>query len=70
MTACKVGALAEALPFEDLAVLTGWLDTGTDATGRRVPATTMAAALTAEGHTVSPTAIKDHRGRRCVCYRK
>ena len=68
MTACKVGALT--LPALDAALFAGWLDTGLDAGGYRVSADRMAQALTAEGHTVGPTALKDHRGRRCVCYRK
>lgn len=69
MAACKVGQVAGALPALDRALLDGWLTTGTDANGRRVSAAVMAQALTAEGHQVGPTAVKDHRGRRCSCYR-
>ena len=53
----------------DRATLRAWLDTGRDAHGRAVSAVVMAQALTAEGHPVSATAVKDHRGRRCGCFR-
>ena len=72
MTACKVGRLVgstHALNQPDRAILRAWLDTG-QYEGRRVSAALMAQALTAEGHPVGPTAVKDHRGKRCVCFRE
>lgn len=67
---CKVGrAHTEGLPAEDQAVLGVWVDTGL-VDGQPVPATVMAAALTANGHPVGVTTVKDHRGRRCVCFRQ
>ena len=68
MAACKVGALQ--LPPTDQALLAGWMATGKDAAGRAVSAVLMARALSAEGHGVSATAVKDHRGGRCVCRRE
>ena len=73
MSACKVGRLVgdtHTLSAPDRALLRQWLDTGRDTHGRTVPATAMAAALTAEGHAVGATAVKDHRGRRCCCFRE
>jgi hypothetical protein len=67
---CKLGAALGVLPQLDRALLSGWLDTGLDANGRAVSATTMARALTAEGYDVGATTVKDHRGRRCSCYRE
>lgn len=64
---CKAGTLPLVGPDADL--FTGWCLDGSDTTGRRVSAVLLSAALAAEGHVVSPTALKDHRGGRCVCYR-
>jgi hypothetical protein len=72
MATCKVGKLlgrSRLLGRADRALLRAWCDTGT-ADGRKVPATTMAAALTRNGHQVSATTLKDHRGRRCACWRE
>ena len=69
MTLCKVGrAHDDGLPAEDKAVLGVWVDTGL-VDGEEVPAGVMAAALSENGHPVSATTVKDHRGRRCVCAR-
>lgn len=70
--ACKAGTLVGSthrLERVDRAVLRGWLDTGCDAHGRTVSAETMAAALSQHGHRIGPTTLKDHRGRRCACWR-
>ena len=66
---CKVGALLEPgspLDADDL----GSLDAALSAHRRDVPATALAKALTLEGHPVSATTVKDHRGERCACYRE
>lgn len=66
MTArCKVGALLETLPAEDRPTL----EREADPKRATQPATVLAEALTLEGHPVSPTTVKDHRGRRCACAR-
>ena len=67
---CKLGViLTERLNTIDRALLRAWIDTGHDGQGRSVSAAVMAAALTADGHKVGPTTLKDHRGRRCACWR-
>lgn len=71
--ACKVGRLVgstHTLNQLDRALLRGILDTGRDPMGREVSATVLSQALTAEGHRVGPTTVKDHRARRCVCFRE
>lgn len=66
MSRCKVGALLGTLdPVTDLPTLQREADPAT----ATVPATLLAQALTTEGHPVSPTTVKDHRGRRCACAR-
>jgi hypothetical protein len=73
MAACKVGRLignTHTLTRGDRATLRAWLDTRRDGKGRQVSADVMAQALTADGHGVGPTTLKDHRGRRCVCWRE
>ena len=65
MPRCKAGALLEVLDPDDRATLERELDPER----ARVPATLLAQALATEGHPVSPTTVKDHRGRRCVCER-
>ena len=65
---CKVGAAFVALPIADGALLDAWCRTGL-MDGEAVTAGVMAAALTAEGHPVGSTTVKDHRARRCVCFR-
>lgn len=73
MSACKVGRLVgstHALNQPDRATLRAWLDSGRDGRGRVVSAVAMANALCAEGHPVGPTTLKDHRGKRCVCFRE
>lgn len=70
MTRCKVGQALQpdALPAEDRQLLAAWCGTGM-VDGDPVPATIMAAALTDNGHPVGTTTVKDHRGKRCACYR-
>lgn len=68
MTRCKVGALLDKgtpLSPADAGTLTGVLGQPD-----RYPATAVAEALTREGHRVSPTTVKDHRGARCACARE
>lgn len=68
--ACKAGKLlAYGLDQLDRALFRAWLDTGEDGLGRPVSADVMAQAFTADGHGIGPTTLKDHRGRRCCCYR-
>lgn len=69
---CKAGQLLgrpDLLPQPDRALFRSWVDTGLDPKGREVSAVAMANALCAEGHPVGPTTLKDHRGKRCVCWR-
>lgn len=74
MTArCKAGKLlgsTHTMAQPDRALLRAWMDTGKDHAGRTVAAQTMAQALAAEGHDAGATTLKDHRGRRCVCFRE
>ena len=80
MAACKVGTLPELLDPEDGQLLTTWATaTRRDARGNPISFVNGTAALSAaalslalfrEGHDVSPTALKDHRGGRCGCYRQ
>jgi len=67
MRLCKVGVAHAALPAEDQDYLTAWLS-GVTGGDDGTPATVMAVALTENGHPVSPTTVKDHRGQRCVCF--
>ena len=69
---CKAGALLAnpAVPTEDRDLLATWMDTGRDHRGRPTSAQTMVLALAAEGHHLGSTTVKDHRARRCVCYRE
>lgn len=71
--ACKLGKLignTHDLPVTDRALVRGWLDTGRDTHGRTVSAELLSTALTREGHRIGPTTCKDHRGRRCACFRE
>lgn len=68
MKLCKVGALLEPdspLDPDDLGSLDAAL-----ADADTVPATVLARALTLEGQPASATTVKDHRGKRCACYRE
>lgn len=70
---CKAGRLlgeVHVMPQPDRALLRVWADTGRDSHGRVVSAEHMATALNVEGHPVGPTTLKDHRGRRCRCFRE
>lgn len=66
---CKAGALADTVQGADGVLLVQLLADGTDERDRTVPAGALAAALTAMGHGVSATTVKDHRAGRCVCAR-
>lgn len=71
MSACKLGQTlgGSRITKSDRAVLRGWLDTGCDPHGRRVSADVLAVALHRAGHQLGTTTLKDHKGRRCVCFR-
>jgi len=68
VTACKVGVARIELPKVDGDLLADWTVDGL-VDGEPVPATIMATALTENGHPVGVTTVKDHRAKRCVCYR-
>ena len=65
--ACKVAGLS--LDDADGQVLDRWMRDGRDAQDRRVSAEKLSEALRLDGHSVSPTTLKDHRAGRCACWR-
>ena len=65
--ACKVAKLQ--LDQADTQLLDRWCRDGRDTRDRRVSADKLAEALRADGHSVGPTTLKDHRAGRCACWR-
>lgn len=63
---CKLAAFLEAIPEGEAgrAELIAAVDDPTTWVASRLSAT-----FSALGHPISPSAIQDHRGSRCRCYR-